>query len=109
MESSMNWPNDADGNVFRSLEASGFDFSKSHTVDYIVDFEVWPPAAAALEILRSQYGAIEVFEPDEEGDGYVLFQITGPVTYAGVTSVQRRTTSAMQPFGGLCEAWGVMH
>ncbi|MFT3808001.1 ribonuclease E inhibitor RraB [Arenimonas sp.] len=105
----MSWPDDADGDVFRRLEANGFDFSKPYAVDYNVDFESWPPASAALEVLRSQYGSIEVFEPDEDGDGYVLFQVVGPITYEGVTSVQRRTSSTMQPFGGICESWGVMH
>ncbi|WP_055853953.1 MULTISPECIES: ribonuclease E inhibitor RraB [Xanthomonas] len=105
----MSWPDDADGDVFRRLEADGFDFSKPYAVDYNVDFESWPPAPLALEVLRSQYGGIEVIEPDEDGDGYVLFQVIGPVTYAGVISVQRRTSSTMQPFGGICESWGVMH
>ncbi|GAB3381855.1 hypothetical protein GCM10027432_09760 [Lysobacter fragariae] len=109
MEGSVSWPDDADGDVFRRLEADGFDFSKSYAIDYNVDFETWPPAPAALEILRSQYNNVEVFEPDEDGDGYVLFQITGLVTYEGVTSVQRRTSSTMQPYGGICDSWGVLH
>jgi hypothetical protein len=104
----MSWPDDADGDVFRRLEADEFDFSKSYTVDYNVDFEAWPPPSAALDLLRSQFGSIEIFEPDEDGDGFVLFQITGPVSYEGVTSIQRRTSSAMQPYGGICESWGVM-
>ena len=105
----MSWPTDADGDVFRALEADGFDFSNRYAVDYIVDFDNWPPAPAALEVLRSQYGSIQVFDPGEDGDGYVLFKVNGPVTYEGVTSVQRRASSAMQPFGGICESWGVMH
>lgn len=105
----MNWPDDADGDVFRRLEAKGFDFSKSYAVDYNIEFEVWPPTPVALEILRSLYGSIEVFEPDEDGDGYILFQVIGPVTYEGVTSIQRLASSAMQPYGGVCESWGVMH
>jgi hypothetical protein len=102
----MTWPNDADGDVFRRLESRGFDFSKSHVVDYNVDFEHWPPATAALEILRDRYGNIELVEPDEEGDAYVHFQIFGPVTYEGVTSVQHRVTLDMKPYGGICESWG---
>jgi hypothetical protein len=105
----MSWPDDADGDVFRRLEADGFDFSKSYAVDYNVDFESWPPAPDALKLLSSQYGSIELFEPHEDGGGYVLFQVIGPVTYEGVTSVQRRTSSAMQLFGGICESWGVIH
>ncbi|MBK8212191.1 MAG: ribonuclease E inhibitor RraB [Myxococcales bacterium] len=102
------WPNDADGDVFRRLVNAGFDFSRDWSVDYNVDFEVWPPAAAALELLRSRYGHIDLYPPDEHGTGYVQFQIVGPVTYEGVTSTQRQVGAAMRPFGGVCESWGVM-
>jgi len=39
----------------------------------------------------------------------VQFQVVGVVTYPGVTSIQRHVSAAMQPFGGMCESWGVMH
>ena len=104
----LSWPNDADGDVFRRLEAHGFDFGKPHTVDYNVDFDHWPPDSEALEVLRRQYGSVEVYEPDGDYSGYVQFRVCGPVTYESVTDVQRRTTAAMQPHGGVCESWGVL-
>jgi len=104
-----NWPDDADGGVFRKLAAAGFEFGKTWAVDYNVDFEAWPPPDAALELLRSMYGALAMYPPDQGDIGYVQFQIIGPVTYERVTSIQRHASSAMQPFGGVCESWGVMH
>ena len=109
MEIAVSWPEDADGDVFRRLETNGFDFSKPYSVDYNVDFKSWPPPPNAIEVLQAQYGHVELYEPDEDGAGYALFQIVGLVTYEGVTSVQRRTTLAMQPYGGVCETWGVLH
>jgi hypothetical protein len=103
------WPEGADGDVFRRLAAAGFEFTKAWPVEYNVDFESWPPPEAALEQLRALYGEVLLYPPDEEGGGYVLFQVVGPLTYEGVISVQRRTTAAMQRFGGVCESWGVMH
>lgn len=103
------WPDDADGGVFRRLAATGFDFSQDWLVDYNVDFEEWPPAEAALELLRSVYGNLSLYPPSEHGVGHVLFQVAGPVTYEGVTSIQRYASAAMLPFGGVCESWGVMH
>jgi hypothetical protein len=50
------WPDDADGGVFRRLAAVGFDFSQDWSVDYNVDFESWPPAEAALELRGTAYG-----------------------------------------------------
>jgi len=103
------WPNDADGDVFRRLQSAGFDFSKSWSVEYNVDFETWPPASAALQLLESMQGSLRHYPPDEHGAGYVRFHIVGPVTYEGVTSVQRQVSRAMEPFGGVCESWGIMH
>jgi hypothetical protein len=104
----MNWPDDADGDVFRRLMDHGFDFSKSHTVDYNVDFDSWPPSQAALATLRSMFGALSVVDPDDDDTGYVQFQIHGPLTYEAVTDTQRRVTAAMSQFGGVCESWGVL-
>ena len=103
------WPDDADGDVFRRLAEAGFDFGKSWVVDFNVDFASWPPPEAALELLRSMYGNLAAHPPEQGSPGYVLFQVVGPVSYEGVTSVQRHASSAMQPFGGVCESWGVMH
>lgn len=68
-----------------------------------------PLPDAALESLRSMYGALGVYPPEQGDIGYVQFQVDGPVTYEGVTSIQRCTSAAMQSFGGVCESWGVMH
>jgi Regulator of ribonuclease activity B len=102
-----NWPDDADGDVFRRLFEHGFDFSTSHTVDYNIDFDAWPPPSEAIDALRSIYGVVALYEPDDLGQGYAQFQIYGPVTYETVTSVQRRASSVMASFGGICESWGV--
>jgi hypothetical protein len=55
---SPDWPNDADGDVFRKLARRGFDFSRSYAVDYNVDFERWPPHPDAVVILRRMYGDV---------------------------------------------------
>jgi hypothetical protein len=102
------WPLDADGDVFRRLLSHGFDFSKSHVVDFNVDFSLWPPLPAAIEALEAMHGQVSLYEPDENGDGYAQFQIYGPVTYESVMRIQSSTTAAMGPFGGRCDSWGVM-
>jgi hypothetical protein len=104
------WPDDADGDVLRKLESVGFDFSQSYAVDFNVDFHSWPPADQAVNLLESMFGAVEQCDPeDADESGYLLFKVHGPLSYEIVTSVQRRATSAMAPFGGICETWGILH
>ena len=103
----MTWPNDADGDVLRKLEEGGFDFSRAHKIDFNVDFRSWPPAELAIKLLRKEFGVIEIFEPSDDFNGYISFQVVERVTYEGVTSMQRRLTREMQPYGGVCESWGV--
>jgi hypothetical protein len=104
----MIWPDDADGDVMRSLEDSGFDFSREHAIDFNVDFEDWPPPDEALLAIRRKFPDAEVYEPEDEDPGYVLFQVRAPVSYELVMRVQRETTELMAPFDGRCEFWGVL-
>ena len=103
----MTWPMDDDGDVFRALESERFDFSRPHAVDYNVDFKAWPPPARAIALLRERFGEVELFEPEDDSDGHILYKVTALVTYEGVTSIQRWVTAEMMPFGGVCDSWGV--
>ena len=108
-EFSASWPDDADGDVFRSLETDNFDFSRPHLVEYNVDFTDWPPPAPALAWLRENYKSVELHSPDEYGRGFAMIEVIQLVTFESVTAMQRKVSAAMEPFGGVCESWGVMH
>ncbi len=104
----MSWPDNADGDVFRRLEASGFDFTARHVVDYNVDFNSWPPPEEAVAILRREFGNVAIHEPEENFGGYLQLQENGLVSYDRVIAVQASVTSAMAPYGAVCESWGVL-
>jgi len=105
----MSWPENADGDAFRRLEANGFDFSSTCAIDFNVDFEAWPPSKDALAWLEEEYGPIAVHEPEENFGGYVSFTIRAKVTYELVMSTQEATSAAMAAYDGVCESWGVLH
>jgi len=110
----MDWPNDADGDVLRSLESKGFDFDQVHDIDFNIDFKEWPITEEAIATISKNYPRYEVIEPDEEdianGDliGYVQFQVTEKLTYELVIDLQASVTKTMKPFGGYCESWGLL-
>lgn len=105
----MDLPDDADGDVIRRLQRSGFDFSRPCTIDFNVDFEPWPPPDAAIRALSAMYPSAKVYEPDGEAPGYIQFEVYDLLTYRLVIRIQSDVTEAMRPFGGECCSWGVLH
>ena len=78
-------------------------------MDYVVDFEAWPPSSEALDILASKFGKLRIVEPDDDEPGRVEFQEWGLLSYERVLSVQSQVCDAMLLFGGFCDSWGVLH
>tara|TARA_Y100001949_G_scaffold77610_1_gene65681 strand:+ start:3121 stop:3438 length:318 start_codon:yes stop_codon:yes gene_type:complete len=105
----LNFPDDADGDVLKRLDESGFDFSKPTTIDFNVDFDSWPPHTNAISKLREFAGAIQIYEPDGEYNGYILFNIHQPLSYELVIDTQAKVTNLVAEYGGVCESWGVLH
>jgi hypothetical protein len=104
-----NWPNDADGDVFRRMDSKGFDFSKACTIDFNIDFDHWPPSEQAIKTIQEAFPGAVVHEDKEECGGYVLFQITTLLTYDFVMETQDRASRLMAGHGGKCDSWGVLH
>lgn len=105
----MNWPNDADGDVLRRMQGSGFDFTKPCLIDFNVDFQDWPPSEAAVRILEREYPSTKVYEPTSEDEGYVQFQVFELLSYELVIKTQEYVTGLVASYGGICESWGVLH
>jgi Regulator of ribonuclease activity B len=103
-----NWPHDADGDVFRRLASDDFDFLASHSIDFNVDFDSWPPSPVFVTTLKTQYPKLQVFEPSDGYRGYIQFVVDAKLTYELVMFVQSAVSSLAAPYGGICESWGVM-
>src|SRR6187455_1978200 len=104
----MNWPPDADGDVFRRLRADGFDFTKTHLVDFNVDFQNWPPPQEAISVLRTSYPSATLYEEGSGHRGYILVQVHSHLNYVWVVQTQKDLSNLMAPYGGSCASWGVL-
>jgi hypothetical protein len=104
----MNWPNDVDGDVFRRLNDSNFNFSIKHTIDFNIDFDHWPPQSDVVNRLQNKYSHIKIIEHSDEYSGYISFQIHNKLTYSLVIKIQKDISELVKPYGGICESWGVM-
>lgn len=105
----MIWPDDADGDVFRKLEAAGFDFQTACFIDFNVDFSSWPPSSDAMMALEGRFFRTTVHEPLDDRDGYVRIQIFDRLSYGLVVAIQSEISDRLAPYGGVCESWGVLH
>jgi regulator of RNase E activity RraB len=103
------WPDDADGDVLRRLHESGFDFSATYDIDFNVDLKRWPPDAKLVNALKQTYKNVQLYEPEEDSSGYILVVVNAKVTYDLVMATQKRLSELAEPYGGICEAWGVLH
>ena len=102
------WPGDVDGDVFRRMQSSGFDFETPIDIDFDVDFDAWPPADEFLDSLREQFSKVKTYPPAADGDGYVQFAVHAPLTYELVMFIQSTVSELASPFGGVCESWGAL-
>lgn len=100
----MDWPQDADGDAMRRLNAAGFAFDKPTSIDFNVDFEDSPPDELALAAISSAFPDATITPEDD----YVLVQITSIVSYEVVTSVQERLSALTANYRGRCDSWGLM-
>jgi hypothetical protein len=89
------------------MKESGFDFSIEHKIDFNVDFDSWPPTQGAIDKILESYPNAKIHEPDGEYDGYVSFLVNELLVYEMVIRVQNEVTTAVAPYGGVCESWGV--
>lgn len=102
------WPDDADGDVLRRMDASGFDFEEPCLIDFNVDFDCWPPSDAAMQMLYEMHSNSKAISLEGEG-GYVCFHIHARLSYELVVNIQRLVSERMASFGGVCESLGVLH
>lgn len=109
----MAWPEGADGDVFRNLEAHNFDFGKESLIEFIVEFDQWPPAEAALDVLDEMYDDVSLVEPDAaeqasgKSGGYVQIQVEALLDYEFVVALQAQLTRQMAQFNARCQSWDV--
>lgn len=100
----MDWPNDADGDVFRSLNKSGFPFDREAEIDFNIDFEAWPPQSEALKTLQTKLKDVHISVQED----HIQVTIKDYLTYELVIDLQNILTELTEPYGGECNSWGVL-
>jgi len=101
------FPNDANGDVLRRMEAHGDDLSKSRNVDFEFLFiDEQKARGFAEEALASQGMAGKVLLDGKSG----LWQTTVTKqilpTHDGISAMERTLIRLAKPYGGKPDGWG---
>ena len=103
------WPDDADGQVFRNLRDRSFDFEQKSTIEFNVDFDEWPPDPAALRKILQLFPCAEQYVEDGSDHGTIIVKVHTELDYRFVVDTQKTLTDIVSDFGGWCDSWGVLH
>jgi Regulator of ribonuclease activity B len=109
------WPNNADGDVFRRLVESDFDFGKEYVIDINLDFDHWPLTDDEFAYIKSQFPDVQVIHPEPGEDigngidvGFLQFQVKSKLSYKYITELKDKVERKISKYGGWCDSWGVM-
>jgi len=109
----MLYPNDANGDVFRRLEAHGFDFGKPHSVEFHAVLPNEEAADRVAETYVADHQAGEKFDNIETKPGRtggMALTVVKPmhVTYDNVSQFESKFRERVSKQGGHLDGWGVM-
>ena len=109
----MEYPAGATGDVFRRLQARGFDFGREHIVDF---YAVFPTEDAADSVAKQYfsdhksgdlYANIETKPADESGMQLTVSK-SMRVTYENVRAFEGEFEIRVGAHAGHVEGWGVL-
>ncbi|WP_115527998.1 MULTISPECIES: ribonuclease E inhibitor RraB [Xanthomonas] len=109
----MNFPRDENGDVLRRMQASNFDFSKKHDVEFFAVFRTEEAAYyVAMEFVADRKAGehfvnIETRPADSGGMELELVKRM-IVTHDAVTEFEERLASRVSRHDGYMDGWGVL-
>ncbi len=109
----MNYPNDENGDVFRRMRDSGFDFTKPHDVEFFAVFRTEEAAdAVAFEFVADRKAGESLVNietrPAESGGMELELVKRMIVTYEAVTEFEKRLANRVSKHDAYMDGWGVL-
>jgi len=110
----MIFPNDANGDVFRRLQSSDFDFTAEYVVDFYSVLATEEGADSVAKMFLADHKAgrklanIET-KPHDEGGMCLELSRKMVVSYEAIVEFESLLSQRVDQFGGYLDGWGVMH
>ena len=109
----MTYPDDANGDVFRRMEATEFDFSAEHVVDFHAVFATEAMADQIARMYLADHKAGDKFtnietKPFPQGGMELTLSKQMLVTYEAVTTFESALSERVALVDGYLDGWGVL-
>jgi hypothetical protein len=109
----MQYPNDLNGDVFRRMEAHGFDFKVPHDVEFFAIFPTEELADEVATLYLEEHRAGETMKkirtkPGRDGGMELVLVKPMLVTYENVDRFESELGNRVAARGGYLDGWGVL-
>jgi hypothetical protein len=109
----MTYPDDANGDVFRRMESSGFDFTTPHVVDFHAVFATEAMADQIARMYLADHKAGEKLtnietKPFPQGGMELTLSKRMLVSYEAVTAFESTLAERVALVDGYLDGWGVL-
>jgi hypothetical protein len=104
----MTYPNDANGDALRHMEAQGDDLTRPRNIDFTVAFADASSAEQFAEHLRASGHLVSVEHTETNQDfpwDVVVVQYMVP-SYEGITNFENLLQAVADGWGGCNDGWG---
>ncbi len=109
----IEFPFDSNGDVFRRMQASGFDFSKPHDVEFFAVFRTEAEADEVAQLYLADHKAGERLvnietRPAESGGMELELVKSMLLTHGAVTAFESVLRERVATRDGYLDGWGVL-
>jgi hypothetical protein len=102
----LSFPNDADGDVLRSLLERGVNFAAPHNIDFCISIPSKEQGDMLLPILKTR-GLTGTLERDEESGRWTCYCAKNMMLdYDELMATQALLDELSRPYGGYSDGWG---
>lgn len=106
-ETSIKFPDDANGEALKSLYKEGLDFRKSHSVEFFIAVPDKKSGELLTDVLKTE-GFNCFLEQDDETDEWSCCTSKNMLLdYDNIVEIQNKLDQLSKPHGGFSDGWGV--
>lgn len=106
-ETSLKFPDDANGQALKSLYKEGLDFRKAHSVEFFIAVPDKNSGEVLTDVLKAE-GFNCFLEQDDETDEWSCCTSKNMLLdYDKIVEIQNKLDSLSKPHGGFSDGWGV--